>query len=174
MTSTGAADGPSGEDRWRPKSYHGQPCPQSFWLHSLAYLAESSQVTSHFQRTRRRNLGLTLAASEVPAENLGVSEPVVCATAAATVLAPRLRRLPVRAQVRLVSGWAGEVDAEAGVERLGRQGDLVSGIHPEALDAGGDVWGQHGQVLGGDPPRSAEHTSELQSQFHLVCRLLLE
>src|SRR5689334_24245161 len=32
---------------------------------------------------------------------------------------------------------------------------------------------------GGDPPpreaiRSEEHTSELQSQFHLVCRLLLE
>src|SRR5438309_6475957 len=32
--------------------------------------------------------------------------------------------------------------------------------------------------LGRDPfalmPRSEEHTSELQSQFHLVCRLLLE
>src|SRR5689334_24108882 len=26
----------------------------------------------------------------------------------------------------------------------------------------------------GWPPRSEEHTSELQSQFHLVCRLLLE
>src|SRR5689334_24661263 len=25
-----------------------------------------------------------------------------------------------------------------------------------------------------DEPRSEEHTSELQSQFHLVCRLLLE
>src|SRR5689334_24614591 len=25
-----------------------------------------------------------------------------------------------------------------------------------------------------DHPRSEEHTSELQSQFHLVCRLLLE
>src|SRR5438309_9162006 len=25
-----------------------------------------------------------------------------------------------------------------------------------------------------DPDRSEEHTSELQSQFHLVCRLLLE
>src|SRR5438309_4552112 len=35
-------------------------------------------------------------------------------------------------------------------------------------------------ILGGrarnpsDTPRSEEHTSELQSQFHLVCRLLLE
>src|SRR5689334_24827938 len=31
------------------------------------------------------------------------------------------------------------------------------------------VW--QGEVIG---PRSEEHTSELQSQFHLVCRLLLE
>src|SRR5215216_5111632 len=30
-----------------------------------------------------------------------------------------------------------------------------------------DLWGQ-------DPPRSEEHTSELQSPDHLVCRLLLE
>src|SRR5689334_25438518 len=34
------------------------------------------------------------------------------------------------------------------------------------------------EILGipkfGNPPRSEEHTSELQSQFHLVCRLLLE
>src|SRR5438309_4990769 len=29
-------------------------------------------------------------------------------------------------------------------------------------------------VRGGDEGRSEEHTSELQSQFHLVCRLLLE
>src|SRR2546429_7415139 len=27
---------------------------------------------------------------------------------------------------------------------------------------------------GGSPPRSEEHTSELQSRLHLVCRLLLE
>src|SRR5689334_23995139 len=31
-----------------------------------------------------------------------------------------------------------------------------------------------GRVLGVDGQRSEEHTSELQSQFHLVCRLLLE
>src|SRR5438309_6157582 len=30
---------------------------------------------------------------------------------------------------------------------------------------------QHGRM--DDAPRSEEHTSELQSQFHLVCRLLL-
>src|SRR3989449_8562851 len=28
--------------------------------------------------------------------------------------------------------------------------------------------------LGGEPERSEEHTSELQSRLHLVCRLLLE
>src|SRR5438309_6907527 len=28
--------------------------------------------------------------------------------------------------------------------------------------------------IAGSQPRSEEHTSELQSQFHLVCRLLLE
>src|SRR5438309_2685422 len=35
--------------------------------------------------------------------------------------------------------------------------------------------GIHGDgSQGGSCPRSEEHTSELQSQFHLVCRLLLE
>src|SRR5438309_4609416 len=38
------------------------------------------------------------------------------------------------------------------------QGRLLSAIRPERLAAA----------------RSEEHTSELQSQFHLVCRLLLE
>src|SRR5689334_24520056 len=31
-----------------------------------------------------------------------------------------------------------------------------------------------GERLAREHPRSEEHTSELQSQFHLVCRLLLE
>src|SRR5689334_23602686 len=34
-----------------------------------------------------------------------------------------------------------------------------------------DVESRAGEV---EPERSEEHTSELQSQFHLVCRLLLE
>src|SRR5689334_23814004 len=55
------------------------------------------------------------------------------------------------------------------------------------LAVGGPIWrvssGIYGAVLGafrksGMPEccdrRSEEHTSELQSQFHLVCRLLLE
>src|SRR5256886_3986746 len=32
----------------------------------------------------------------------------------------------------------------------------------------------HATVISGVPPRSEEHTSELQSQSNLVCRLLLE
>src|SRR2546422_6260538 len=35
--------------------------------------------------------------------------------------------------------------------------------------------GSHGERLSARPPsRSEEHTSELQSRLHLVCRLLLE
>src|SRR5687768_18286418 len=34
------------------------------------------------------------------------------------------------------------------------------------------IW--YAQVQAGDVPRSEEHTSELQSRLHLVCRLLLE
>src|SRR6266481_9419555 len=43
-----------------------------------------------------------------------------------------------------------------------------SGREPGALDA---LRRETATVL---TPRSEEHTSELQSQFHLVCRLLLE
>src|SRR5258708_20031432 len=52
-----------------------------------------------------------------------------------------------------------------------------------ALGAGGHVDARGGGVLFGDEhkqsrvlvgPRSEEHTSELQSPDHLVCRLLLE
>src|SRR5689334_23747968 len=37
-------------------------------------------------------------------------------------------------------------------------------------ELGEDPWGTHRSEF----HRSEEHTSELQSQFHLVCRLLLE
>src|SRR5689334_24794036 len=42
---------------------------------------------------------------------------------------------------------------------------------------GSSLWDQNAIgyfTLTLSPPRSEEHTSELQSQFHLVCRLLLE
>src|SRR5689334_23957555 len=36
------------------------------------------------------------------------------------------------------------------------------------------MFGEAGDTFSVDVSRSEEHTSELQSQFHLVCRLLLE
>src|SRR6266568_8008404 len=52
--------------------------------------------------------------------------------------------------------------------------------HGDGVGAGrpgqdGDRHQRHLRRVDGDPRlRSEEHTSELQSQFHLVCRLLLE
>src|SRR3712207_7263648 len=58
------------------------------------------------------------------------------------------------------------------------QGDHLAelDLQPPALDAQGLHAGQqagHLAVVVG-PPRSEEHTSELQSRQYLVCRLLLE
>src|SRR2546422_5250245 len=54
---------------------------------------------------------------------------------------------------------------------------VVGAVHPAAgggahhrVHAGG-LAGRHGEA---DAARSEEHTSELQSRLHLVCRLLLE
>src|SRR5689334_24278423 len=41
-------------------------------------------------------------------------------------------------------------------------------------DSGVDLNRNYGPYAYWDGARSEEHTSELQSQFHLVCRLLLE
>src|SRR5256885_6471121 len=52
---------------------------------------------------------------------------------------------------------------------------LVSVGEP-VLDTSGNVWTGTtlGFTTGDEPPRSEEHTSELQSPCNLVCRLLLE
>src|SRR5689334_24483864 len=51
----------------------------------------------------------------------------------------------------------------------------ASGRGPHRRGADGDLPdGSRILHLGPDRMRSEEHTSELQSQFHLVCRLLLE
>src|SRR3989449_4942164 len=56
--------------------------------------------------------------------------------------------------------------------RLEREVDVL------ALEIRREHPGQHAGILGhlgeGLPGRSEEHTSELQSRLHLVCRLLLE
>src|SRR5689334_24280345 len=60
----------------------------------------------------------------------------------------------------------------------GRRGDHADAVHPHLAgraDLAADDLGDLGQLGRIDAPiRSEEHTSELQSQFHLVCRLLLE
>src|SRR5687768_17851236 len=49
-------------------------------------------------------------------------------------------------------------------------------VHPDHLDLGAQGGGAPvpGADPAGDRGRSEEHTSELQSRLHLVCRLLLE
>src|SRR5258708_14598488 len=49
-------------------------------------------------------------------------------------------------------------------------GDRLPQVTPVAVE----VLGAHGPGLGVGEVRSEEHTSELQSPDHLVCRLLLE
>src|SRR5689334_23974272 len=64
-------------------------------------------------------------------------------------------------------------------QRLGERGSgahaLFAGLEtgPSPLSAPHPLGGCR-EALPGRPRRSEEHTSELQSQFHLVCRLLLE
>src|SRR5689334_24411993 len=63
-------------------------------------------------------------------------------------------------------------DVGAGVRRqLRTVEDAV--VRVDARVAGADQDMRHERDVG-DLERSEEHTSELQSQFHLVCRLLLE
>src|SRR5438067_6195261 len=52
----------------------------------------------------------------------------------------------------------------------------VKGCHSALLqgEAGEKRFGRRAHGLGRDARRSEEHTSELQSRFDLVCRLLLE
>src|SRR5699024_12400007 len=53
---------------------------------------------------------------------------------------------------------------------------LVPGdaLMSHGLKTSGSVWAQHWSKLWPGCGRSEEHTSELQSRFDLVCRLLLE
>src|SRR2546422_5859877 len=47
-------------------------------------------------------------------------------------------------------------------------------VHPRRRGARFQTAGHQLDYAGGQPDRSEEHTSELQSRLHLVCRLLLE
>src|SRR5207249_5073243 len=61
-----------------------------------------------------------------------------------------------------------DVQQDLRAQRLDDVDDGVEDV-PGLVATGGDV-----QVFGADTERSEEHTSELQSRFDLVCRLLLE
>src|SRR5438309_3430915 len=67
----------------------------------------------------------------------------------------------------LVQPWA----AEALVQTVERE---RGGIDLLVNNAGGDPQREFDRMTLNENLRSEEHTSELQSQFHLVCRLLLE
>src|SRR2546427_5296456 len=57
---------------------------------------------------------------------------------------------------------------DEGAEVIGRVGEVEAGrLGPGVFEVGSDALGRAGV-------RSEEHTSELQSQSNLVCRLLLE
>src|SRR5689334_24076632 len=76
---------------------------------------------------------------------------------------PRSTLFPYTTLFRSVPGEhrAGDLAVEP-VRRLARRPGAIGPLPPDAV----------GERQGAD--RSEEHTSELQSQFHLVCRLLLE
>src|SRR5689334_23907145 len=57
----------------------------------------------------------------------------------------------------------------------GKRGELTNRITPFGLNAiVAEIYKDKSWLDGKECIRSEEHTSELQSQFHLVCRLLLE
>src|SRR2546422_7603385 len=62
---------------------------------------------------------------------------------------------------------------ELAVERGGEDGDVGVGLEHAAHALGRRDETQEADALG-PGVRSEEHTSELQSRLHLVCRLLLE
>src|SRR5687768_18233686 len=83
---------------------------------------------------------------------------------------PRSTLFPYTTLFRSGALGYGELD----VRRLAALSDL----HPKALEAlkAGRCTLRQAKLLARlrDPERSEEHTSELQSRLHLVCRLLLE
>src|SRR5438067_12210160 len=84
-----------------------------------------------------------------------------CEDASALVDAPGGLRF--RRRLRPTQSELGEVDAAA-IEEAKRRLTFVYETTPNVCLVEADE----------EPPRSEEHTSELQSRFDLVCRLLLE
>src|SRR2546422_3041295 len=72
---------------------------------------------------------------------------------------------------RGASAWTSRGGGPATPRSVGRD-DRGDGAGGPALS--GAVPRRRGGLPRGEAPRSEEHTSELQSRLHLVCRLLLE
>src|SRR5438309_10352697 len=91
----------------------------------------------------------------------------------ALVVRKRAGKTEDRLEIRLLevlSDACHEMGEAAALEKDGVERDLQ-----ELLAAQPDVVGEELRLVRREwPTRSEEHTSELQSQFHLVCRLLLE
>src|SRR5207249_10825942 len=92
---------------------------------------------------------------------------------------PNINSFPTRRSSDLVDGEAGAAELHV------REGDREA-VHRDAVgrelrlaardNTAAHLVGRNRDQRGGPrlPPRSEEHTSELQSRFDLVCRLLLE
>src|SRR5258708_31449290 len=84
----------------------------------------------------------------------------------------------------LFRSWAGACDPEVDLrEELHQRDQTMESLHPDESACSGEVGTGAGfgfnvlEAVGpviGEEVRSEEHTSELQSPDHLVCRLLLE
>src|SRR5256884_3715605 len=75
------------------------------------------------------------------------------------------------------NGAGGRNDSSASPRQESRQSiarTAQSGVSPRDSTCSGAVYETAGSRAGRVPRRSEEHTSELQSRLHLVCRLLLE
>src|SRR2546422_4701369 len=84
---------------------------------------------------------------------------------------PRSTLFPYTTLFRSVAAAAEERDRGPAQEFRDRIVERELAVLDEAEDRAG---GERGVGLGEDrPDRSEEHTSELQSRLHLVCRLLL-
>src|SRR5438309_8049727 len=68
----------------------------------------------------------------------------------------------------------GALPAQRSLEALERRSDLVELLRRGVFLFEPENSAQTVKQIGAFGKRSEEHTSELQSQFHLVCRLLLE
>src|SRR2546422_3363569 len=86
-----------------------------------------------------------------------------------------IRRPPRSTLFPYTTLFRSPVEVSHGHVELGpRQGLLAFQVGPERGHGAGGDSGQIGRRRLAVLPRSEEHTSELQSRLHLVCRLLLE